>query len=68
MDDVLGSTPMIWFLCGLSGQPEAPDWSARISLANPPDDVYDDGGRVVRAVACPYVKTYHYTQTGGCKP
>jgi aspartate 4-decarboxylase len=33
---------------------EAPDWSLRVSLANLPDDVYDDIGRGVRAVARGY--------------
>ena len=33
---------------------EAPDWSLRVSLANLDDDVYDDIGRGVRAVARGY--------------
>jgi aspartate 4-decarboxylase len=33
---------------------EAPDWSLRVSLANLPDDVYDDIGRGVRSVARGY--------------
>lgn len=33
---------------------EAPNWSLRVSLANLPDDVYDDIGRGVRAVARSY--------------
>jgi aspartate 4-decarboxylase len=33
---------------------EAPDWSLRVSLANLPDEVYDDIGRGVRAVARGY--------------
>jgi len=33
---------------------EAPDWSLRVSLANLADDVYDDIGRAVRAVARGY--------------
>jgi aspartate 4-decarboxylase len=33
---------------------EAPDWSLRVSLANLADDVYDDIGRGVRAVARAY--------------
>jgi aspartate 4-decarboxylase len=36
----------------------APDWSLRVSLANLPDDVYDDIGRAVRAVARSYVEAY----------
>ncbi len=34
---------------------EAPDWSVRVSFANLDDDVYDDIGRAVRAVARGYV-------------
>ena len=34
----------------------APDWSCRVSLANLNDDVYDDIGRGVRAVARNYVE------------
>lgn len=30
---------------------EAPDWSLRVSLANLPDEVYDEIGRGVRAIA-----------------
>ena len=33
---------------------EAPDWSLRISLANLPDEVYDDIGRGVRSIARGY--------------
>jgi aspartate 4-decarboxylase len=33
---------------------DAPDWSLRVSLANLPDDVYDDIGRGVRTVARGY--------------
>jgi aspartate 4-decarboxylase len=33
---------------------EAPNWSLRVSLANLPDDVYDDVGRGVRSVARGY--------------
>lgn len=33
---------------------EAPNWSLRISLANLPDDVYDDIGRGVRSIARGY--------------
>ncbi len=36
------------------GGVEAPDWSLRVSLANLPDDVYDDIGRGVRSVARGY--------------
>jgi aspartate 4-decarboxylase len=34
---------------------EAPDWSVRVSFANLDDDVYQDIGRAVRAVARSYV-------------
>jgi len=37
---------------------EAPNWSLRVSLANLPDDVYDDIGRGVRAVARGYRDAY----------
>lgn len=37
---------------------EAPNWSLRVSLANLPDDVYDDIGRGVRAVARGYKDAY----------
>src|SRR5262245_57527372 len=37
---------------------EAPDWSLRVSLANLGDDVYDDIGRGVRAVARGYRDAY----------
>jgi len=37
---------------------DAPDWSLRISLANLPDDVYDDIGRGVRSVARGYRDAY----------
>src|SRR5215471_1187390 len=33
---------------------DAPEWSLRVSLANLPDDVYDDIGRGVRAIARSY--------------
>ncbi len=33
---------------------DAPDWSLRVSLANLPDEVYDDIGRGVRAIARGY--------------
>ena len=33
---------------------EAPDWSLRVSLANLPDEVYEDIGRGVRAIARGY--------------
>jgi aspartate 4-decarboxylase len=36
----------------------APDWSVRVSFANLNDDVYDDIGRAVRAVARGYALAY----------
>jgi aspartate 4-decarboxylase len=41
---------------------EAPDWSVRISFANLDDDVYDDIGRAVRAVARSYVMAFQAAQ------
>jgi aspartate 4-decarboxylase len=38
----------------------APNWSARVSFANLTDDVYDDIGRAVRAVARSYVEAYRF--------
>ena len=37
---------------------EAPDWSVRVSFANLDDDVYENIGRAVRAVARSYVVAY----------
>ena len=37
---------------------DAPDWSVRVSFANLNDDVYDDIGRAVRAVARGYAQAY----------
>jgi hypothetical protein len=37
----------------------APDWSVRVSFANLEDDVYDDIGHAVRAIAQDYVRAYH---------
>jgi aspartate 4-decarboxylase len=37
---------------------DAPEWSLRVSLANLPDDVYDDIGRGVRAIARGYRDAY----------
>ena len=37
---------------------DAPDWSLRVSLANLPDDVYDDIGRGVRAIARGYRRAH----------
>ncbi|HEX7018916.1 MAG TPA: bifunctional aspartate transaminase/aspartate 4-decarboxylase [Gemmatimonadaceae bacterium] len=43
---------------------EAPNWSVRVSFANLDDDVYDDIGRAVRAVARGYVMAFRAAQTG----
>ncbi len=37
---------------------DAPEWSLRVSLANLPDDVYDDIGRGVRTIARGYRDAY----------
>jgi len=45
---------------------DAPDWSARVSFANLPDEVYDDIGRAVRAVARGYYMAFQaYKAAGG---
>ena len=44
---------------------DAPDWSVRVSFANLDDDVYDDIGRAVRAVARGYVMACRASQDGG---
>ncbi|HEY2994525.1 MAG TPA: aspartate 4-decarboxylase [Methylomirabilota bacterium] len=41
---------------------EAPDWSLRVSLANLADDVYDDIGRGVRAIARGYRDAFEAAQ------
>ena len=46
---------------------DAPDWSVRVSFANLPDEVYEDIGRAVRAVARGYVEAYRLAQGGGGK-
>jgi aspartate 4-decarboxylase len=42
---------------------EAPDWSLRVSLANLPDEAYEDIGRGVRAVARGYRDAYEASKT-----
>jgi aspartate 4-decarboxylase len=46
---------------------DAPNWSVRVSFANLNDDVYDDIGRAVRAVARSYYQAYQLAtgKTGG---
>jgi len=46
---------------------EAPDWSLRVSLANLPDDAYDDIGRGVRTVARGYRDAYEASKTASVK-
>jgi aspartate 4-decarboxylase len=41
---------------------EAPDWSLRVSLANLPDDVYEEIGRGVRAIARGYRDAFEASQ------
>lgn len=43
---------------------EAPDWSLRVSLANLPDDVYDDIGRGVRSIARGYRHAFEASREG----
>src|SRR5277367_2556883 len=44
---------------------EAPEWSLRVSLANLPDDVYDDIGRGVRSIARGYRDAYEAAHGNG---
>ena len=44
---------------------DAPEWSLRVSLANLPDDVYDDIGRGVRTIARGYRDAYDATKAKG---
>ena len=44
---------------------DAPEWSLRVSLANLPDDVYDDIGRGVRAIARGYRDAYEAAKGSG---
>lgn len=44
---------------------EAPDWSLRVSLANLDDDVYDEIGRGVRAIARGYRHAFEASKSGG---
>jgi aspartate 4-decarboxylase len=43
---------------------DAPEWSLRVSLANLPDDVYDDIGRGVRAIVRGYRDAYEASKGG----
>ena len=42
---------------------EAPDWSLRVSLANLPDEAYEDIGRGVRAIARGYRDAFEASKT-----
>jgi aspartate 4-decarboxylase len=42
---------------------EAPDWSLRVSLANLPDEAYEDIGRGVRTIARGYRDAYEASKT-----
>jgi len=44
---------------------EAPDWSLRVSLANLPDDVYEEIGRGVRAIARSYRHAHDASKHNG---
>jgi aspartate 4-decarboxylase len=46
---------------------EAPNWSMRVSLANLPDEAYDDIGRGVRAIARGYRDLYEASKPGRAK-
>ena len=46
---------------------EAPDWSLRVSLANLPDEAYDDIGRGVRTVARGYRDAYEASRAAAAK-
>jgi aspartate 4-decarboxylase len=52
-------------ICGNSV--DAPEWSLRVSLANLPDDVYDDIGRGVRTIARGYRDAYEASAKGGAR-
>jgi aspartate 4-decarboxylase len=47
---------------------DAPEWSLRVSLANLPDDVYDDIGRGVRTIARGYRDAYEAAHAKGGTP
>ena len=46
---------------------DAPDWSLRVSLANLPDDAYEDIGRGVRTIARGYRDAYEASQGAAMK-
>ena len=44
---------------------EAPDWSLRVSLANLPDEAYEEIGRGVRSIARGYRATFEASKRAG---
>ena len=46
---------------------EAPDWSVRVSFANLDDEVYENIGRAVRAVARSYVVAFRASQAAAAR-
>jgi aspartate 4-decarboxylase len=46
---------------------DAPDWSLRVSLANLPDEAYEDIGRGVRTIARGYRDAYEASQAASAK-
>ena len=46
---------------------EAPNWSLRVSLANLPDEAYEDIGRGVRAVARGYRDAFEASRSAAAK-
>jgi aspartate 4-decarboxylase len=46
---------------------DAPEWSLRVSLANLPDEAYDNIGRGVRTIARGYRDAYEATKGSASK-
>jgi aspartate 4-decarboxylase len=46
----------------------APDWSVRVSFANLDDEVYDDIGQAVRAIAQSYAQAFRVSHQAGNAP
>ena len=46
----------------------APDWSVRVSFANLEDNVYDDIGRALKAIAQDYVQAWQATRQSDAPP
>ena len=47
---------------------DAPDWSVRVSFANLDDEVYENIGRAVRAIARSYVVAFRASQAAAPTP